>query len=174
LDSFIFVQIFGIITLILFVVSLQQHKKENFLLLQTAGTVLFIIQYILTEKFTAVIIFTIVAIRGLIFYFYKRKDKKPSLAVLMIFQIVLLISTYLTWQNMLSMIPFIATSVKTWGTWQDNMKWIRRTSLISQSSMIVYNLSASMYTGALTEVCNLTSTIVAIWRYDFRKNKTKV
>jgi hypothetical protein len=41
----------------------------------------------------------------------------------------------------------------------------------SQSIMIVYNLSASMYTGALTELCNLASTIIAIWRYDFRKEK---
>ena len=171
MDSFIFVQILGIITLIIFVISLQQPKKENYLLLQTFGTVLFIMQYLMTNKITGAITFSIVLIRGLVFYYYKKKDLKPSLKILIIFQVILLISTYLTWQNILSIIPFIATSVKTWGTWQNDMKWIRRTSLISQSAMIVYNLSAYMYTGALTEVCNLTSTIIAIWRYDFRKNK---
>ena len=171
MDSFIFVQILGIITLIIFVISLQQRKKENYLLLQTFGTVLFIIQYLLTNKITGAITFSIVLVRSLVFYYYKKKNLRPSLKILIIFQTVLLISTYLTWQNILSIIPFIAASVKTWGTWQDDMKWVRKTSLISQSSMIVYNLSASMYTGALTEVCNLTSTIIAIWRYDFQKNK---
>lgn len=170
MDSFIFVQILGIITLIIFVISLQQRKKENYLLLQALGTVLFIIQYLLANKITGAIIFTVVVIRGLVFYYYKKKNLKPSLIVLIIFQIVLLLSTYLTWQNILSIIPFIATSAKTWGTWQDDMKWMRTTSLVGQSCMIVYNLSASMYTGALTEVCNLVSTIIAIWRYDYKKD----
>jgi membrane-bound ClpP family serine protease len=173
LDNFIFVQILGIITLILFVISLQQRKKETFLLLQIFGTLLFIVQYILTGKITGAIIFTIVAVRGLVFYYYKKKDLKPSAAVLAVFQIVLLISTYFSWQNMLSIIPYIATAVKTWGTWQDDMKWTRRASLFCQSFMIVYNLSASMYTGALTEVCALTSTIIAMWRYDFRRDKSE-
>lgn len=171
MDSFIFVQILGIATLIIFVVSLQQRKKETFLLLQTGGTLLFIIQYILTNKITGAITFAIVVIRGLVFYYYKKKNLKPSLTVLIIFQIALLISTCLSWQNFLSIIPLIATVAKTWGTWQDEMKWTRRTSLLSQSCMIVYNISASMYTGALTEVCNLTSTLIAIWRYDFHEDK---
>ena len=170
-DKFIFVQILGIITLIIFVISLQQRKKENFLLLQTGGTVLFIIQYILTDRITGAITFAIVAVRGLVFYYYKKRNLKPSLTVLIVFQIVLLTATYLTWQNFLSVIPLAATAAKTWSTWQDDMKWIRRTSLLSQSIMIIYNLAAAMYTGALTEICNLTSTSIAIWRYDFRKDK---
>jgi hypothetical protein len=171
LDNFIFVQAIGVITLVFFVISLQQRKKENFLLLQMAGTILFIVQYILTGKTTAVIIFTIVAIRGLVFYLYKRKDLKPSLTVLIIFQVVLVISTYLSWQNMLSIIPYAATAVKTLGTWQDDMKWTRRASMFCQICMIAYNITASMYTGALTELCALASTMIAIWRYDFRKDK---
>ena len=171
MDNFIFVQILGIITLILFVVSLQQRKKETYLLLQTCGTLLYIIQYILTDKITGAIIFAVVAVRGLAFYYYKKKNLKPSVIILIIFQVALVISTYFSWQNILSIIPFIATSAKTWGTWQDDMKWLRRTSLLGQSCMIIYNLSASMYTGALTEVCNSISTIIAMWRYDFRKEK---
>jgi len=170
LDSFVFVQILGFITLFIFVVSLQQRKKENFLLIQTFGTVLFIIQYLLTNRITGAITFSIVAVRGLVFFWYKRKGLKPSSVVLAAFLIALVISTYFTWQNIFSIIPFIATSLKTWGTWQDDMKWTRRTSLIGQLCMIAYNLSASMYTGALTEMCNAASSIVAMWRYDFRKD----
>ena len=172
MDNFIFVQILGIITLILFVVSLQQRKKETFLLLQIAGTLLFVVQYILTNRITGAILFTIVVIRGVVFYFYKKKDLKPSIAILIIFQAALLLSTYFSWENIISIIPYLATVVKTWGAWQDDMKWLRRASMLCQILMIAYNLSASMYTGALTEVCALTSTMVAMWRYDFRKNKS--
>jgi len=173
LDNFIFVQILGIITLILFVVSLQQRKKETFLLLQIAGTSLFIVQYILTNRITGAILFTVVVIRGVVFYLYKKKDLKPSLVILIIFQAALLISTYFSWENIISIIPYVATVVKTWGAWQDDMKWLRRASLVCQAFMIAYNISASMYTGALTEVCAMTSTLIAMWRYDFRKDKSK-
>ena len=169
MDSFVFVQILGIITLFLFIVSLQQRKKENFLLFQIAGTLIYILQYIFTRRYTGAILFTIVLVRGLVFYYYKRKDLKPSIIILIVFQVTLGISTYFSWQNILSIIPFIATAAKTWSTWQDNMKWTRKTSLLSQGGMIIYNLSASMYTGALTEAGNLVSTVIAIWRYDIRK-----
>ena len=70
MNSFILVQIFGVMTLILFVITLQQPKKETFLLLQTVGTLLFIVLYILTNRITVAVIFTIVAIRGLVFLYY--------------------------------------------------------------------------------------------------------
>ena len=171
MGNIILIQILGIITLGFFIVSLQQQKKENYLLLQIGGTLLFIAQYILTNKITGAITFTISAIRGLVFYYYKKKNLKPSPTVLVVFQIALAVSTFFTWQNIFSLIPFLATAVKTWSTWQDDMKWIRRTSLFAQGCMIVYNLSASMYTGAITEACNLTSTAIAMWRYDFHKEK---
>jgi len=71
---FIIVQILGILTLILFVISLQQRKKETFLLLQTAGTLLFIFQYLLTGRYTGAVLFAIVLIRGLVFYYFKKKE----------------------------------------------------------------------------------------------------
>ena len=171
MDDFILVQIFGVMTLILYVASLQQRKKEAFLLLQTGGALFFVAQYALTNRITGVVTFTIIAIRSVVFYLYKRKDLKPSLAVLIVFLVILTISTYLSWQDILSIFPFVSTVGKTWGTWQDEMKWLRRTSLFAQCCMIVYNLTAAMYTGTFTEVCNMTSTIIAIWRYDIRKNK---
>ena len=176
MDRFIVVQILGILSLVLFVLSLQQRKKENFLLLQMAGTLLFIAQYILTDRLTGALTFSVVAVRGLVYYIYKKKDRKPSVAVLVVFLSALLISTIFSWQNILSLIPFFGTAAKTWATWQDDMKWTRRVSLFSQSIMIVYDLAAEMYTGAmytaaLTEACNLVSTIVAMWRFDFRKKE---
>ena len=173
MDSLIIVQILGVITLVLFTVAIQQRKKETLLILQAVGSLFFIAQYILTGRTTGAITFTIIAIRGFVFFLYKKKDLKPSLAVLLIFLSVLITSTVLTWHNFLSILPFIATAGKTWGSWQDNMKWIRITSMIAQCCMIVYDLSAAMYTGTLTEVVTLTSTTIAVWRYDIRKREAK-
>jgi len=169
LERFVVVQILGVISLALFVISLQQRRKENLLLWQIAGTLLFVAQYILTGRLTGALTFSVVAVRGLVFFIYKRKDLRPSVAVLVAFLAALLASTIFTWQSMLSVIPFIATAAKTWGTWQDDMKWMRRVSLLSQTIMIAYDLAAGMYTAALTEACNSVSTVVAMRRFDFTK-----
>jgi len=168
--NFYIVQALGIITLLLFAFSLQQRKKETFLLLQIFGTLMYVIQYILTDRITGAVIFSIVVVRGLVFFYYKKKDKKPSAIILIIFLSALAVCTFFTWQDYLSIIPFIATSAKTWGTWQDDMRWMRRTSLLAQSTTIVYNFAAGMYTGAITEVCTAASTIIAMWRYDYNTN----
>jgi uncharacterized membrane protein (UPF0136 family) len=167
-SKFIIVQAIGVITLVISVIGLQQRKKEAFLIWQTISTVLFIAQYLLTDKTTGAVTFAVVAVRGLVFFYFKKKNIPPSRGVLAVFIAALAVSTFFTWQNLFSLIPLAASVLRTWGTWQDDMKRVRRTSYISQSGMIVYNLSAVMLTGALTEVCNLVSTLVAVWRYDVR------
>ena len=173
MNSFVFVQIFGVVTLIFYVASLQQRKKEAFLLLQSGGAVFFILQYILTNRITGAITFTLIVIRSLVYYFYKRKGLKPSIVVLIIFQVTLIIATAFSWQNILSLLPYAASAGKTWGTWQDDMKWARITSLFAQTCMIVYNVTAAMYTGTFTELCNMTSTSIAVWRYDIKGKARK-
>jgi len=93
IGSFAFVQILGIMTLALFVISIQQRKKENFLLLQVAGASLFILRYVLTDSYTGAILFMVALIRGLVFYYYKKKGLKPSLTILLTFLAVLGVST---------------------------------------------------------------------------------
>jgi len=171
LNTFLLVQALGGVTLLLFVISLQQRKKETFLLLQTAGTLLFVAQYLLQGKAAGAALFAVVAVRGLIFYFFKKKHQKPSRIVFALLLAALGICAVFTWESLLSLIPLAATIAKTWGTWQDDMKWTRATSLFGQCCMIAYNLAAAMYTGAFTEACNAVSTLVAMWRYDRKKNK---
>jgi len=169
MNIFIIVQILGLITLAVFVISLQQSKKENFLLFQVIGTFLFIVQYILTDRYTGAILFSIVLIRGMVYYFYKKKGLAPSLKIMLMFQAALGVAAVLSWQDVFSAFALVATATKTWGTWQDNMPRLRASSMLAQVCMVVYNLSAAMFTGAVTEGFTLVSTAVAIRRYDVRK-----
>ncbi len=171
MNSFIIVQALGAATLILSVVSMQFRRKETFLLLQMLGALLFIVQFILTGMYTAAAMFVVAAVRGVVYYYFKKKSLKPSLAVLLIFQSALVVSAYFTWQNAWSIIPVGTTMLKTWGTWQDDMTLVRATTLVTQLCMIAYNLTAAIYTGALTEALNAVSSTVAVWRYDIRRKQ---
>jgi hypothetical protein len=170
--TFYIIQALGVATLVISVIGLHQRKKEAFLIWQTVSTALFIVQYILSGRVTGAVTYGVVVVRGLVFFYYKRKNLRPSRAVLAAFITALFITAYFTWQNFLSVVPLAAAVLRTYGTWQDDMKRVRKTSCVSQFGMIVYNFSAAMYTGALTEICNLISTLAAVWRYDVREKTT--
>ena len=171
MNRFVLVQALGAATLVLFAISLQQRKKEPFLLIQTAGTLLFVAQYILAGKAAGAAMFAVVAVRGLVFYGFKKKNAAPSTAVLVLFLAALAGCAVFTWENLFSLLPLAATIAKTWGTWQDDMKWTRASSLFGQMLMLAYDLLAAMYAGALTEACTSVSTVIAIGRYDIRKQE---
>lgn len=82
------------------------------------------------------------------------------------FEAILLGSLFFTWENIFSLIPFVATSLVTWGIWQDDMKLMRKAFFISQIGMFIYDLLASLYVGALVQICNLIPTAIAIYNCD--------
>lgn len=71
--DFIFVQLSGIIPLVLFVFSIRQKKKEDFLLLHSFCPLFFAIQYIIAKKATGAANSLIAFIREVVFYYCKKK-----------------------------------------------------------------------------------------------------
>lgn len=161
---FILAQICGIIALILTVISVQFKTKEKIVMCSVLANIVVTIQYFLLGALTGAVISVINTIRCLVFYFFKKKDMKPSIIVLIIFEIVAIISGSISWQNMWSLIPIIVTVIYTYGLWQDNIKVIRITTGIVGFGWAVYNIVVRAYVGALQETSQLISAIIALYR----------
>ena len=129
------------------------------------------IQYFLLNALTGAIISILNTIRCIIFYVYKKKDLKPSLVVLLIFEIVAVISGTLSWQNIWSIIPIIVTVIYTYGLWQDNIKIIRITTGVVGFGWAVYDLIVKAFVGAIQETSQLISAIISLYRGKKEKNK---
>lgn len=89
---FIIAQIIGIIVLGITVISIQFKTKEKILICQIIANILVAVQYFLLNALTGGVVAVINVIRCIIFYYYKRRDKKPSLIFLSIFISVAIIS----------------------------------------------------------------------------------
>jgi len=166
---FIIAQIIGGIVLILTVISVQFKTKEKILICQIVANILVAIQYFLLNALTGGVVAIINTIRCIIFYYYKKKDKKPSVAFLGLFIAVAVISGVLTWQSAFSIIPIIAAIVFTYGLWQDNVKVTRICTAITAGNWIGYNVIVKAYVGAIQSLAECISAIIAIFRYE--KNK---
>lgn len=166
---FILAQICGLIILILTVISVQFKTKEKIVMCFVFANVVAAVQYFLLSAFTGAVISVINAIRCIVFYYYKKKEMKPSLIILVIFELIAIISGIFTWQNIWSLIPIIVTVVYTYGLWQDNVTVIRITTGIAGFGWAIYNIIVMAYVGAVQEISQLGSSVIAIVR-----NKEKI
>lgn len=162
---FIIAQIIGFIVLGITVISIQFKTKEKILICQIIANILVAIQYFCLNALTGGVVAIINVIRCLIFYYYKKKDKKPSLIFLSIFILVAIGSGILTWQNGFSIIPIIATIVFTYGLWQDNVKITRICTAITAGNWTIYNIIVKAYAGAIQSVAECISAIIAMIRH---------
>jgi uncharacterized membrane protein YoaK (UPF0700 family) len=164
--SFIIAQIIGLVILLITVVGIQYKTKEKILLSQIIANTLVAIQYFLLDAITGGVIAIINILRTIAFYYYKRKNKKPSVVLLSIIIIIAITAGVLTWQNIYSTIPIIATIIFAFGLWQDNTKKLRICAVSANTIWTIYNISVMAYTGALYEFLQGVSGIISIARHE--------
>ncbi len=162
-------QIIGIIALICAVTSFQQRTHKYILAFQLASTSLFVAHYALLGAYTGAILNAIALIRSVVFI---NKDKKwaNSIVWLVLFCVVSVSTGVLTWNgSMVSVLPVLGMLFTTVAFWIKIPKYVRMTAFPSSPLWLVYNISCNAWGGAITEVINMISIIVAMIRLDFKK-----
>ena len=162
--NFILAQICGGIALVLTVISVQFKSKEKIVMCFILANIVVAIQYFLLNALTGAVISIINAIRCIVFYVYKKKDLKPSIYVLLLFEVVAIICGIISWQNIWSIIPIVVTVLYTYGLWQDNVTVIRISAGIVGFGWTVYNLIVHAYVGAIQESAQTISSIISLIR----------
>ena len=170
--TFIIAQVFGIISIILNIFIVQFKTKENMLKGIIASNLVVAIQFFLLNAITGGIISLINVARCFVFYMYKKKNKKPSLVILFLFELIVLISGIISWQNIWSILPIVATATYTYGTWQDDVLKIKYISALIGLEWSIYDIIVRAYVGFIQGIIKVISSIVAVIRYK-RKSKFK-
>lgn len=168
---FVMAQICGVLGMILTIVGVQLKTKEKIVLCSVVANIVVAIQFFLLSAYTGFMVSIINAIRCVIFYYYKKKDIQPSIVILIIFEVLCIISGIFSWKSIEDIIPIIVTLIYTYGLWQDNVKVIKITTGIAGFGWAIYNTIVMAYVGALQEILQLVSAIIAIVRERNSKNK---
>jgi hypothetical protein len=159
------VQVLGIIGLIFYAVSFQMKTKENLLIMQVISNVFTTIQFALTMAVTGAVQTLLGVIRGIVFYFFKKRNLNPNKIVLIIFEIAIIFGTIFTWNGILSLLPLIGMTANLYGQWQNNMKIVRICAVISAVLWSVYAFYTGVYTAMLTEIFKMASGLIGLWRF---------
>ncbi len=160
----IFIQGIGALAFIILMASYHQNNKKRILLLQMFSSLAFATHYYLLNGITATYSNLFCIFMFLIIYIFdnKKYETKSVLVVLLI--PVLTIITILTWENVYSLLPIIATVLALISFIFDSETFIRIVGLVTSACWIIYGFIYSSHVSVIFNFINIISTSIAIIR----------
>ena len=163
---FYIAQIFGIIALIVLVLSFQKNDKDTLLKYQILSSLFFAIQYLFLNAISGCLMNTMTLIRNLIFRKFKNKIPLIYLIIVIFLMIILSIFSY---NGPISLLPATACIIYSIAIWQSNMTIARVAEVIACVLSAIYNVKVLAISGLISIIIEIISVLIAIYRYDIKK-----
>lgn len=168
-------QIIGILAVISFLLSYQQKKRRNIILLNTVSRVLYILQYLLLGAYAGAVLDVLGAVSSLL---AARKHKgfiaRHTKAVLFSMNAVIVLAGLaicILNRNPLDLLPIAGVLLHTSAFWISDERIIRRVSLLGSPFWLVYNFASRAYGSAVGDLLTMVSIVTAMIKY--RKQNTE-
>ena len=175
--AFLIAQIFGILGMAMNVLSYQGKEKKTLILMQFFGSLFFAVNMFMLNAIMGGMLNTIGIVRALI---YSNGDKFKNVKKFNILFAFLYMLSYIavftvfkkeaTFLNLaVEILPLIAMIATTVGFSMKKAANIRRLTLISSPSWLIYNCINVSLGGILCEIFSLVSVFIGILRFDIKK-----
>lgn len=171
---FIAAQIVGFIASAINIFTIQIKQKKQILFGFMTVNLLFAINFILLQSYSGAVICFISAIQTLINYRLEVKQIEFPKWLIPIYILVSFFCGIATYQGFIDILPVAGSILYTVSIIQKKEMNLRRITLVNTILWLIYNLLVMAYTSAISEVFFLTSNLIAIYRYDIKKQKEKL
>lgn len=163
---FYLAQLFGIVGLIILILSFQKNSKEKLLKYQVFSSLFFSIQYFCLNAISGCLMNAMTLVRNIIFRRFKNKVPIIYLIIIVVLMIILSIFSY---SGVISILPTIGVILYSIAIWQDNLTITRIAEIIGCILFIIYNIKVVAISGLITTIIEMISAIVGIYRFDIKK-----
>ena len=159
--KFLLIQFIGAIGYSTIAFSYFKKEKRQILFIQIIAYIAFAIHYYLLNGFTGAVcnLIGLIAL-VLIYLFDKYKFKNKNILIFSIIPFLVVISC-LTFENIYSIFPIIASTIAIISFLTDSEYTIRKVGVASAISWLVYAIVYKSYVSIVFEVITLISTVVA-------------
>ena len=168
------------IALILYSCSYFFNNKRNYLILQLSGNVFLSLSYLLIGSFFTMVAVMIGIARGLICYFYEKKDKNVpaywivGLCLASILSYIIINTVILSQASIWDFLYLFASCMYAITFAIRNLRVMRYVVLIPHGSAVLYNLLIKApISSAISYGIEFVVTVVAIIKYEMIERKSK-
>ncbi len=167
-------QIIGLIASIMMILAIQvKEKKDLFLILNILVKILYAINFALLAEYAGTTTQIVGLVITIIAYIYAKKKIEIPKWLTCVFVAVTLISGIATCKRLVGIMAIVCGITYALIVSSKNMKKIRVLNFIQSLLWTIYDFIIGAYTASISSAFVFISTIIAIIRYDFKKQEIK-
>lgn len=162
------IQLIGFIGLALSIGAFQFKKHRGIVVCKMTSELVFAVQYIFLGAWTAAILDGVSVIRNALYTGFVKRGRSTT-PVIIGFGLFVVITGIATFDGWLSLLPIGAKLLTTVSYGMKNERLLRIITLPSCIMWSLYNLYVGSLGGALGDLITLASLLIAMYKFDFRK-----
>jgi len=170
-NTYIISQIFTILGIILLGSSYLCKSKRQILILTLLSSICYGGHNFLLGAITGVAMNIVTIITSIWLYINEKSKKETSLIFLITISLLIIILGILSYQNIFSLLPIIASLLFTYSIWQNNNKVYRWIGLSTSVMWLSYNAYLSSIMGMFSEIILLGFKVVGVIKTIRNKSK---
>jgi len=159
-------QIVGLLAVVSFLLSYQQKKRINIIIVNIVSRVLYILQYVLLGAYAGAVLDALGIVASVI---ASKKDspwmKKRLKTIIIMSDLAIIAIGCLFIKSYLDILPIIGILLHTGAFWLYDERKIRIISLGGSPFWFIYNFASRAYGSAVGDVLIMISIIVAMVRF---------
>ena len=160
----ILIQFIGAIGYFTLAISYFKKTKREILFMQIIAYVMFVVHYYLLDGITGAICNLIGLFALLTIYLFDKYKLKYKKTMSIFFMLLLIIVNILTFQNVFSLFPMIASVVVIISFLTSREDIIRKIGLVAAICWLIYAIIYGSYVAIVFEVLTLISIIIAYFK----------
>lgn len=168
---FIVAQFFGILVIIANVLSMQMKSKKQIIFMFILANLFSAINFVLLQSYSGAIICSFAIIQTFINKIFEKKGHSVPKLIILLYIIISIILGAITFNSFIDILPIICSILYTITIIQNKEKNIRMISLVNILLWIMYDVVCQAYTAAISDTLTTISTLVGIYRLDYKKSK---
>jgi len=161
---FMLAQIIGLFSFIVSLIAYHKKTKKKILSTMIISNTLNFIHYFLLDALSGGITKIVAVIRDILII-----NKKNSKSIFYIFVFIYLILGITLYENLLSIIPIIASFITTIAAFFGSPYIIKIVALLTFTLWLIYNIFVLSFAGIISNIIAIISTIIAIKNYKEKK-----
>ena len=163
--NFILIQLIGAIAYITIAISYYRKEKKSILFMQIIAYMFFTLHYFLLAGISGVVCNLVGLFALVVIYIFDKYKLKYKWIASMFFIVALIVVNIITFQNIYSIFPMVASVIVIISFVLDNEDFIRKIGIVSALCWLVYAIVYKSYISIAFEALTLVGVCVALIKH---------
>ena len=153
---------------------MQMKKRSQILFLFILANLFSAINFILLQGYAGAAICFFAIIQTLLNKIFENKNQPVPKIVILIYVVISIVLGAFTFKKIVDVLPIVCSILYTITIIQKEEKNIRKISLVNIILWIMYDLICLAYTAAISDLLTTISTVIGMYRLDYKPAKKRV